>query len=138
MAPCEALSYARRLMRHITSHLVWPALVCVVLLVACVGDEGTTCFHDDECNGALICCHVGSPFTQGTCETQKICSDMQGGTGGAGGAAGAGGSGGAGGAAGEGGMGGAGGSAGEGGMSGAGGSGGAGGEGGMGGADGGG
>jgi len=120
-----------RLMRHITSDLVWLALVCVVLLVACTGDEGTTCFHDDECNGSLICCHVGSPFIQGTCETQKVCADMQGGTGGIGGSAGEGGMGGEGGSAGEGGMGGAGGSAGEGGMGGAGGMGGQGGQGGV-------
>ena len=116
-----------RLMRNITSRLVWLALVCVALLVACTGGMGTTCFQDDECNGELICCHVGSPFTQGTCETVEFCDELQGGTGGVGGAAGAGGSGGQGGTAGAGGMAGAGGAAGAGGMAGAGGQGGAGG-----------
>jgi len=96
-----------RLMRNLTSHLVWLALVCVVLLVACTGDVGTSCFHDDECNGSLICCHVGTLFTQGSCETDEVCQERQGGAGGTGGAAGAGGSGGEGGSAGEGGMGGA-------------------------------
>jgi len=120
-----------RLMRNITPQRVWLALVCVVLLVACTGGAGTTCFQDDECNGELICCHVGSPFTQGTCETVAFCDELQGGTGGTGGAAGTGGSGGAGGmagaggSAGAGGMAGAGGSAGAGGMAGAGGQGGA-------------
>ncbi len=86
-----------QLMRTITSSLVWLASVCVVLLVACTGDEGTTCFHDDECNGILICCHVGSPFTQGSCETEEVCDERQGGTGGAGGFGGQGGAGGQGG-----------------------------------------
>jgi len=116
-----------RLMRNITPQRVWLALVCVVLLVACTGGAGTTCFQDDECNGELICCHVGSPFTQGTCETVAFCDELQGGTGGTGGAAGTGGSGGAGGMAGAGGSAGAGGMAGAGGTAGAGGSAGAGG-----------
>ena len=116
-----------RLMRNITPQRVWLALVCVVLLVACTGGAGTTCFQDDECNGELICCHVGSPFTQGTCETVAFCDELQGGTGGTGGAAGTGGSGGAGGRAGAGGSAGAGGMAGAGGTAGAGGSAGAGG-----------
>jgi len=106
------------LMRNITSQLVWLASICVVFLVACTGDVGTTCFHDDECNGSLICCHVGSPFTQGSCETQEVCDERQGGTGGTGGAGGFGGTGGAGGAGGlggEGGQGGVGGTAGTGG-----------------------
>lgn len=113
-----------RLMRKLTSHLVWLALVCVVLLVACTGGEGATCFHDPECNGELICCHVGSPFTQGSCETVPVCDELQGGTGGTGGTAGTGGSGGAGGTAGTGGAGGVGGTAGTGGTGGAGGTGG--------------
>ncbi len=46
------------------------------------GQGRTTCFQDDECNGSLICCHVGSPFTPGTCETQAACDELQGGTGG--------------------------------------------------------
>ena len=116
-----------RLMRNITPQRVWRALLCVVLLVACTGGAGTTCFQDDECNGELICCHVGSPFTQGTCETVAFCDELQGGTGGTGGAAGTGGSGGAGGMAGAGGSAGAGGMAGAGGTAGAGGSAGAGG-----------
>jgi hypothetical protein len=49
------------------------------------GQGRTTCFQDDECNGSLICCHVGSPFTQGTCETQAACDELRGGTGGTGG-----------------------------------------------------
>ena len=122
------------LMRNITSHLVSLALFCVVFLVACTGDTGTTCFQADECNGSLICCHVGSPFTQGSCETQEICDELQGGAGGTGGSAGAAGTGGQGGEAGMGGQGGAGG---EGGMAGRGGQGGAGGQGGQGGAGGG-
>jgi hypothetical protein len=124
------------LMRNITSHLVWLALICLVFLVACTGDVGTTCFHDDECNGSLICCHVGSPFTQGSCETQEVCDERQGGTGGTGGTGGFGGTGGAGGAGGlggEGGQGGVGGGAGTGGTGGAGGTGGTGGQGGVGG-----
>ncbi len=115
-------------------------MVCVVLLAACVGDVGTTCFHDDECNGELICCHLGSPFTQGTCETVPVCDERRGGAGGEGGAGGMGGEGGIGGAGGMGGAGGAGGmggAGGAGGIGGEGGTGGAGGAGGMGGADGG-
>ena len=113
------------LMRNITSHSVWLALPCLVFFFACAGGTGTTCFQDDECNGLLICCHVGSPFTQGTCETQADCDDLQGGTGGIGGSGGAGGTGGqggiggragAGGAGGQGGMGGQGGAGGQGGM----------------------
>ncbi len=123
-----------QLMRNITSPLVRLALVCVVLLVACTGDEGTTCFQDDECNGVLICCHVGSPFTQGSCETKEVCDERQGGAGGAGGFGGQGGEGGQGG---FGGQGGAGGFGGQGGQGGAGGQGGQGGQGGMGGVDGG-
>jgi hypothetical protein len=112
------------LMRNITSHLVRLALICLVLLAACTGDMGTTCFQDDECNSPLICCHVGSPFTQGSCETLQVCDELQGGAGGAGGsdgAAGTGGAAGAGGAAGGGGDGGAGGQGGVGGQGGAGG-----------------
>jgi predicted outer membrane repeat protein len=37
-----------------------------------------TCFQDDEC-GPLICCHLGSPFEPGTCETQAVCDELQGG-----------------------------------------------------------
>jgi hypothetical protein len=125
------------LMRNITSHLVWLALISVVLLVSCTGDEGTTCFHDDECNGLLICCHVGSPFTQGSCETQEVCDELQGGAGGAGGFGGAGGAGGAGGGGGQAGEGGVGGQGGAGGAGGAGGQGGIGGSAGTGGAGGG-
>jgi hypothetical protein len=42
------------------------------------GQGGTTCFQDDECNSSLICCHVGSPFTRGTCETPAVCNELQG------------------------------------------------------------
>ena len=121
------------LMRNITSHLVRLASICLVLLAACTGDTGTTCFQTNECNGLLICCHVGSPFTQGSCETQEVCDELQGGAGGtggfggaagAGGAAGGGGQGGEGGAAGGGGQGGEGGAAGQGGQGGQGGAGG--------------
>jgi len=118
------------LMRNTTFHLVRLALICLVLLAACTGDAGTTCFQDDECNSSLICCHVGSPFTQGSCEMLAVCDELQGGTGGTGGAAGAGGAageGGAGGAAGQGGEGGAGGVGGQGGIGGPAGTGGAGG-----------
>ena len=108
-----------RLMRNITSHLVWLALVCLVLPVACIGGEGTTCFHDNECNDGLICCHVGSPFTQGSCETVALCDELQGSTGGTGGTAGAGGAGGTAGAGGTGGVGGEGGQGGQGGVGGA-------------------
>lgn len=94
------------LMRNIASPLVWLALVCLVLVVACTGGEGTTCFQLDECNELLVCCHVGSPFTQGSCETEETCDELQGGSGGTGGTAGSGGQGGIGGAAGMGGQGG--------------------------------
>jgi hypothetical protein len=36
------------------------------------------CFVNDEC-GPLICCHLGSPFEQGTCQTQSVCDELQGG-----------------------------------------------------------
>ena len=86
------------------------------------GAQGNTCFQNDECGGSLICCHLGSPFEQGTCETSAVCDELQGGggTGGSGGS-GAGGSGGMGGRAGSGGSGGTGGVAGSGGESGSGG-----------------
>jgi len=129
------------LMRNITSPLVWLALL--ILPAACVGGAGTTCFQDDECDAGLICCHLGSDFTQGSCQTEPVCDDMRGtggtagaggggagGDAGAGGLGGAGGTGGGGGAAGEagaGGLGGAGGTGGAGGASGAGGQGGTGG-----------
>ena len=45
------------------------------------GQGGVTCFQDDECVGSLICCHVGSPFTPGTCETQAVCDELQDGEG---------------------------------------------------------
>jgi len=115
------------LMQNITSHWVRLALICLVLTVACVGGTGTTCFHPDECNGSLICCHVGSPFTQGSCEAQEVCDELQGGTGGtvgSGGTAGTGGSGGEGGIGGQGGEGGIGGIGGTGGAAGTGGAGG--------------
>lgn len=123
------------LMRTITPHSLWLALVGLIGLVACTGGEGTTCFQPDECNSPLICCHVGSPYTQGSCETEETCDDLQGGTGtgGTGGTAGSGGEGGTGGVGGEGGTGGAGGEGGAGGMGGTGGMAGAGGEGGQGG-----
>jgi len=95
------------LMRIITSPLLWLSSAFFVLLLACTGDEGTTCFQNDECNGSLICCHLGSPFTQGSCETVENC-----GIGGMGGDAGAGGMGGDAGAGGMAGIGGAGGAAG--------------------------
>ena len=126
------------LMRNITSQLVWLALICLIFLVACTGDVGTTCFQEDECNGSLICCHLGSPFTQGSCETQEVCDERQGGIGGTGGAGGfggggAGGAGGLGGEGGQGGVGGVGGTAGTGGTAGVGGTAGTGGTGGQGG-----
>jgi hypothetical protein len=127
------------LMRNITSDLVWLALIGLVLAVACTGGVGTTCFQSDECDGSLICCHLGSPYTQGKCETKQVCDELLGGggtsgSGGAGGMAGTGGEGGIGGAAGIGGQGGTGG---VGGVGGTGGQGGAGGTGGTGGIDGG-
>jgi hypothetical protein len=86
------------LMRFITSPLLWLFSVFLLLLVACVGGVGTTCFQTDECDGSLICCHLSSPFTQGFCDTQFVCDDLrgnQGGAGGQGGTAGQGGNGGA-------------------------------------------
>ena len=114
------------LMRKSTS--LYLSLTCFSLftLAACTGDVGTTCFQNDECNSGLICCHIGSNFTQGSCQTDMVCNDMQGGTGGTDG--GVGGMGGAGATGGAGGVGGAGG---EGGSSGAGGAGGAAGQGGA-------
>ena len=125
MAPNGPLSYARALMHHIVSSRLGFVLICLLSFGAvsfggCVGGVGTTCFQDDECDGSLICCHIGSSFNQGSCQTQQDCNDMQG-TGGTGGTGATGGTGGAGG---EGGMSGAGGAGGQGGMSGAGGSGG--------------
>lgn len=120
------------LMRKITSPLVWLSSVFLVLALACTGDVGTTCFQDDECNGSLLCCHDGSPFTQGSCQVE--CEQGAGGAGGAGGVAGEGGAGGQAGAGGEGGAGGAGGQAGAGGEGGVAGTAGAGGQGGTGGA----
>ena len=116
---------------HKTSFL-WLSLasICVLLFAACTGGVGTTCFQNDECNSGLICCHVGSPYTQGSCQTEEVCIDMGGGTGGTGGTGGAGaaggqaGGGGMGGSAGGGGMGGSAGGGGMGGSAGGGGSGG--------------
>lgn len=102
-------------------------------MVGCVGGVGTTCFQNDECDGSLLCCHIGSPFNQGSCQTAEVCDEMRMGAGGAGGDGATGGSGGGG----AGGQSGAGGSAGAGGASGAGGAGGLGGSGGGGGAGGG-
>ena len=115
------------LMRKTTFLWLSLASICVLLFAACTGDVGTTCFQGDECNSGLICCHVGSPYTQGTCQTEEVCLDMGGGTGGTGGGGGTGGQGGTGGAGAAGGQaggGGMGGSAGGGGMGGMGGSGG--------------
>ena len=110
------------LMRIITSPLLWLSSAFFVLLLACTGDEGTTCFQNDECNGSLICCHLGSPFTQGSCETVENCGiGGMGGDAGAGGMAGIGGAGGAAGMAGVGGAAGAAGAGGAAGMAGAGG-----------------
>jgi len=119
------------LMRIITSPLLWLFSVFLLLVVACVGGVGTTCFQNDECDGSLICCHLSSPFTQGFCEDEGVCGELrgsQGGAGGQGGAAGQGGAGGQGGATGQGGTAGQGGA---GGMAGAGGEGGAAGQGGA-------
>ena len=107
------------LMRFITSPLLWLFSVFLLLLVACAGGVGTTCFQNDECDGSLICCHLSSPFTQGFCETEQVCTDLRGNEGGAGGQGGAAGQGGAGGMAGAGGVAGAGGMAGVGGEGGA-------------------
>ncbi|MGB5372541.1 MAG: hypothetical protein WBN15_02060, partial [Polyangiales bacterium] len=93
-------------MRFITSPLLWLFSVFLLLLVACVGGVGTTCFQSDECDGTLICCHLSSPFTQGFCETQEVCDDLRGNQGGAGGNGGSAGAGGQGGSAGQGGAGG--------------------------------
>jgi hypothetical protein len=126
------------LMRDICSSRLGFAWICLLLFAGstsagCVGGVGTTCFQNDECDGELICCHIGSRFTQGSCDTQAVCDELRqnSGTGGSGGAGGEGGVGGTGGAGGEGGVGGTGGAGGEGGV---GGTGGAGGEGGVGGA----
>ncbi len=124
------------LMRFITSPLLWLFSVFLLLLVACVGGVGTTCFQDDECDGSLICCHLSSPFTQGFCEDFEVCEELrgnQGGAGGQGGTAGQGGAGGMGGLGGMAGAGGEGGAAGQGGAAGVGGAAGAGGQGGNGG-----
>ena len=128
------------LMRHIVSSRLGFALICLLpcllfgglSLSGCVGGVGTTCFQNDECDDPLICCHIGSSFTQGSCQTVQECDDMQG-TGGAGGTGGADGTGGTGGIGGTGGAGGAGGMGGVGGAGGAGGAGGSGGQAGMGG-----
>jgi len=108
------------LMRHIVSPHLGFALICLFPFAAlshagCVGGVGTTCFQNDECDGSLICCHIGSPFNQGSCETQAVCNDMRPGTGGTGGTGAVGGAGGAGGVSGAGGTGGAGGQSGAGG-----------------------
>lgn len=123
-----ALMHTNRLLNFLL--VASPALLC---FAACTGGEGTTCFQDDECNDPYICCHVGSPFTQGSCETEEVCDDLQGGTGGTGGGGGSGGIAGAGGTGGQGGQGGQGGIGGEAGAGGQGGAGGAGGQGGAGG-----
>jgi hypothetical protein len=118
------------LMRKSTSLYLSLAFFSLFAVAACTGDVGTTCFQNDECNGELICCHIGSNFTQGSCQTQTVCNDMQGGTGGTDGGVGGmggGGVGGAGGASGQGGSSGAGGAAGQGGAAGVGGTAGAGG-----------
>ncbi|MGB3052764.1 MAG: hypothetical protein WBB42_17310 [Polyangiales bacterium] len=106
-------------MRFITSPLLWVFSVFLLLLVACVGGVGTTCFQTDECDGSLICCHLSSPFTQGFCESQLVCDDLRGGQGGADGQGGQGGTAGQGGQGGTAGQGGAGGMAGAGGVGGA-------------------
>ena len=117
------------LMRHhVRSYLLF-SLICLASFstAGCIGGVGTSCFEDNECNGDLTCCKIGSEFSQGQCETVDVCNQRmgEGGMGGDGGASGAGGStGGTGG-------GGVGGSGGTGGVGGAGGSGGAGGAGGM-------
>jgi len=103
------------LMRKITGDLLWLVSICLLLLLACTGGVGTTCFQNDECNGSLICCHVGSPFTQGRCETQQVCDEIRG-LGGASGSGGTGGQGGTGGTGGIGGQGGTGGIGGQGGI----------------------
>lgn len=86
-------------------------LLAGLLVASCADGIGTTCFQNDECGGDLVCCHLGSAFTQGDCQTVEVCDELQGvggtdGGGGQGGAAGQGGAGGAGGGAGGGGVGG--------------------------------
>jgi len=120
-------------MRKPKSAFTLLALGSLLLLVACVGGVGTTCFQDDECDGSLICCHPGSTFTQGRCETKEVCAEIIGGLGGFGGFGGFGGDGGTAGASGAGGTAGAGGAGGMAGAGGAGGMAGGGGAGGMGG-----
>ena len=120
------------LMRHIASSRLGFAWICLLLFAGfsaagCVGGVGTTCFQSNECDGELICCHIGSQFNQGSCETRTVCDELRQGSGGTDGNGGAGGEGGVGGSGGTGGVGG------EGGVGGAGGSGGAGGQGGSGG-----
>ena len=97
------------LMRKSPSLWLCSAFFSVFAVAACVGGVGTTCFQDDECDSGLICCHVGSNFNQGSCQTEVVCMDMQGGTGGAGGVGGSGGTGAVGGGGGVGGFAGAGG-----------------------------
>ncbi|MGB5811458.1 MAG: hypothetical protein WBG86_13050, partial [Polyangiales bacterium] len=60
------------------------SLILLVSVTGCIGGVGTTCFQDNECNGALICCHLGSVFNQGSCQTSAVCNEMRG-TGGTGG-----------------------------------------------------
>lgn len=108
------------LMRKSSSLWLSIAFFSLLFLVACTGGVGTTCFQNDECDSGLICCHIGSKFTQGSCQTEVVCDDMQGGTGGGGGTGGVGGMAGTGGEGG--GMGGAGGAGGQGGAGGEGGS----------------
>ncbi len=91
------------LMRKTTSLSLGLSWIGLFLFAGCTGDVGTTCFQNDECNSGLICCHLGSPFTQGSCQTEEACIDMGGGTGGTGGSGGTGGTGGTGGAGGVGG-----------------------------------
>ena len=138
------------LMHHIVSARLGFTWICLLLFIGlslvgssfagCVGGIGTTCFQPDECDGELLCCHVGGQFNQGSCETPTVCNELQqgpGGMGGTGGTAGTGGTGGGGGMSGTGGtggVGGAGGQAGAGGEAGAGGQAGAGGSAGSGGA----
>ncbi|MGB5703846.1 MAG: hypothetical protein WBM48_13585, partial [Polyangiales bacterium] len=73
------------LMRKSTSLSLSLAFFCISFVAACTGEVGTTCFQDDECDSGLICCHIGSNFTQGSCQTQIVCDEMQGGMGGTGG-----------------------------------------------------
>ncbi len=118
------------LMRHIVSSHLGFACICLLPLIGssfagCVGGVGTTCFQNNECDSDLICCHIGSQFNQGSCETSMVCDELRqdsSGTGGTGGTGGAGGEGGVGGAGGTSGAGGAGGTSGAGGQAGMGGS----------------